>query len=412
MWAEVGVREKGRRRARIVGVDAARALAILGMFASHVGPNPYGGGLDTLVQGVTGRAAALFAFLAGLSLVLMSGRAPLRGWHRDTAAVVTRVLVRAALLIPLGMWLADLDTGVLVILAFYGLYFLLAWPALWLDARTLALLAAGLALLGPIASFLLRRAGDTGEIAYAAPGFDDWHGPGELFRTLFLTGSYPALTWLPFVLAGMAVGRLRVADLRVQRALVGIGGGLAVLGYGGSWLVVELFTGERLARVAAPDTVPELIHGRVGSVPVTDPAWLTVAEGHTGTPFEIVGATGVALALLGLALLACRARIGRILLDPLIAVGAMALTVYTGHLIAIDQWFPLDRGQTWSRLFGFAAAALVLCGLWRHTLRRGPMEAALHLLSAAPARWVRGPSRPVPVPAAPVPDRVADRSEQ
>ncbi|MFI1377935.1 DUF418 domain-containing protein [Embleya sp. NPDC020886] len=399
MRAEVGehgepVEQPASTRARIVGVDVARALAILGMFASHVGPDPYDGGVDTLVQGVSGRASALFAFLAGVSLVLMSGRAPLRGRSRRTSAVVVRVLIRAVLLIPLGMWLADLDTGVLVILAFYGLYFLLAWPALWLDTRALVLLAAGWALLGPIASYLLRRSGGTGDVRYAAPGFDDWQGPGHLFETLFLTGSYPAITWLPFVFAGMAVGRLRLADLRVQRAFVGIGTGLAVLGYGGSWLVVEMFTGDRLARDAEPSGVFDLIHSRVGSVPVSDPAWLTVAEGHTGTPFEIVGAIGVALALLGLTLLACRAWIGRIVLDPLICVGAMALTVYTAHLIVIERWFPLDAAQSWKRLLGFAVTALLLCWIWRHVLRKGPMEAALHVLSAFPARWVRGSTRP------------------
>ncbi|MFI1580743.1 DUF418 domain-containing protein [Embleya sp. NPDC020630] len=408
MWAKTGERRAARRADRIVGVDVARALAVLGMFASHVGPDPYDGGVDTLIQGVTGRASALFAFLAGVSLVLMSGRAPLRGWDRGNAAVVTRVLIRAVLLLPLGMWLADLDTGVLVILAFYGLYFMLAWPALWLSTRTLVWIAAGWALLGPIASFVLRRAGDTGDVRYAAPGFADWwQGPGHMFETLFLTGSYPAITWMPFVLAGMAVGRLRLGERRVQRALVGIGTALAVLGYGGSWVVVRLFTGDRLARIAEPDRVSDVIHGRVGSVPVSDPAWLTVAEGHTGTPFEIVGAIGVALGLLGLALLACRPWLGRIVLDPLISVGSMALTVYTAHLIVIDRWFPLASGETWRRLIGFFVVTMLLCWAWRHTLRKGPMEAALHLLSALPARWVRGAAgggspRPVAASDAPV----------
>ncbi|WP_406280936.1 DUF418 domain-containing protein [Embleya sp. NBC_00896] len=398
MWWPAGDRARrgaGDKPARIVGVDVARALAILGMFASHVGPNPYGGGVDTLVQGVSGRASALFAFLAGLSLVLMSGRTALRGWNRANAAVVTRVVIRGALLIPLGLWLDDLESGVLVILAFYGLYFLLVWPALWLRTRTLAIVAAASALVGPVLSFMLRKSGGTGDIRYAVPGFSDWNGPGDLFETLFLTGSYPAITWLPFVLAGMAVGRLRLEDLRVQRAFVGIGTGLAVLGYGGSWVVVNVFTGDRLAREAGPVGVHDAAHSRIGSVSVSDPAWLTIAEGHTGTPFEIVGATGVALAILGLTLLACRPWLGRIVLDPLISVGAMALTVYTAHLWAIHKWFPLTpQSHTWSRLIGFFVSALLLSWIWRHTLRKGPMEAGLHLLSALPARVVRGAARP------------------
>jgi uncharacterized membrane protein len=377
-------------RARIVGVDLARAVAVLGMFASHVGPDPEAGGVNTILQAASGRASALFAFLAGVSLVLLSGRARLRGWGRAQAAVVTRVVIRAALLIPLGLWLGDLDSGVLVIVAFYGLYFLLAWPALWLRTRTLVIVAAGWAVAGPVVSFMLRASLGVGDVAFGAPGFDDYAGSGDLFETLFLTGSYPAATWLPFVLAGMAVGRLRLTELRVQRVAVGVGTGLAVLGYGGSWVVVNVLgSGARIAREAGPQGVHDAIHARVGSVPVSDPAWLTVAEGHTGTPFEIVGATGVALALLGLALLACRAWIGRIVLDPLISVGAMALTVYTAHLIALDRWF--REGHSWERLAGFWVTALLLCWTWRHTLRKGPMEGALHVLSAGPARLVRGP---------------------
>ena len=381
--------------ARLIGVDVARAIAILGMFASHVGPDPYAGGVDTLIQAVSGRASALFAFLAGVSLTLMSGRAALRGWGRPQAAVVTRVLIRAAALIPLGLWLGDREHGVLVILAFYGLYFLLAWPALWLSGRALVALAAGWALLGPVLSYMLRKSLDLGDIRYGSPGFRDWDGPGDLFETLFLTGSYPAITWMPFVLAGIAVGRLRLSELPVQRALVGVGAGLALLGYGGAWIVVNLLgAGDRLARVAGPTGVEAVLRGRVGTVPVNDPAWLTVAQGHSGTPFEIVGAAGVALAVLGLALLACRPWIGRVVLDPIASIGAMALTVYTAHLLAIEQWFP--RSHTWQRLIGFSVVAALLCWAWRHALRKGPMEAALHVLSAAPARLVRGPTDRTP----------------
>jgi uncharacterized membrane protein YeiB len=300
--------------------------------------------------------------------------------------------VRAVLLIPLGMWLADLDTGVLVILAFYGLYFLLAWPASWLRTRTLMVVAAAWAVLGPVLSFMLRKSGGTGGVRSEVPGFDDFTGYGDLFESLFLTGSYPAITWMPFVLAGMAVGRLRLDEDRVQRALVGIGAGLAVLGYGGSWVVVNVLgTGDRLAREAGDEGVHHMIHARAGSVPVGDPAWLTVAEGHTGTPFEIVGATGVAFAVLGLALIGCRSWLGRVVLDPLVSVGAMALTVYTVHLVVIDEWFPrTPQSHTWERLFGFWISTMLLCWTWRHTLRKGPMEAALHVVSAVPARWVRG----------------------
>ena len=62
--------------ARLVGVDLARAVALLGMMSVHVLPE-----LDA-AEAVTpaylifaGRAAALFALLAGTGLALMTGGA-------------------------------------------------------------------------------------------------------------------------------------------------------------------------------------------------------------------------------------------------------------------------------------------------------------------------------------------------
>jgi peptidoglycan/LPS O-acetylase OafA/YrhL len=62
--------------ARLVGVDLARALAVFGMFTVHVGPAPTpGGGVGDWFLGLaSGRASALFATLAGFSLMLIAGR--------------------------------------------------------------------------------------------------------------------------------------------------------------------------------------------------------------------------------------------------------------------------------------------------------------------------------------------------
>ena len=64
--------------ARLVGLDVARCLALLGMVAAHVlDERTPDGDLTARAQLVDGRAAALFAVLAGVSLVLMSRRT---GW--------------------------------------------------------------------------------------------------------------------------------------------------------------------------------------------------------------------------------------------------------------------------------------------------------------------------------------------
>ena len=70
------------------------------------------------------RASALFAVLAGVSLVLM---------HRRTYAGAG-LAVRALLVALLGLALGELETGLAIILTYYGLLFLMGLPFLGLRA--------------------------------------------------------------------------------------------------------------------------------------------------------------------------------------------------------------------------------------------------------------------------------------
>ena len=62
----------GTSRGRLIGLDVARCLALLGMVATHVlDERTPGGDLTTAQWLAGGRASALFAVLAGVSLALM-----------------------------------------------------------------------------------------------------------------------------------------------------------------------------------------------------------------------------------------------------------------------------------------------------------------------------------------------------
>lgn len=84
-----------RAQGRLVGLDAARFLALLGMMATHLLATRSDSGDPTWVAEVlSGRASALFALLAGVSLSLMTGGPrPLRGEAR--VARSAGLLVRA-----------------------------------------------------------------------------------------------------------------------------------------------------------------------------------------------------------------------------------------------------------------------------------------------------------------------------
>ncbi len=201
------LRTSGESSGRLIGVDVARALALFGMAATHIYPGfQPDGDLHWSHAVASGRASALFALLAGVGLALSTGGTdPLTG--RDLGAARGGVLTRAVLLTLIGLLLGSVESPPLVILAYYGLLFLVAVPFLGLSARVLAVLAVAAALVTPLVSHLLRQQIDPTPIAEPA-------GP-DLLVELFLTGTYPVLTWTTYLFAAMAVGRLPLRRLSV-----------------------------------------------------------------------------------------------------------------------------------------------------------------------------------------------------
>lgn len=267
-----GVREGEQpSTARLIGLDLARGLAVFGMYAVHVGPAPgQGGVIGFLMDLAQGRSSALFAVLAGFAVALITGRRTPKTGQAGRQAVA-KVVVRAVILLALGTALTMTGTPVVPILAFYGLFFLLVLPLYRLGARPLALIAAGWALVGPQLLYVLRPV--VGDRAFPTVGQADG------IVSLFFTGGYPALTWVPFVIAGMAVARLDLAAtaVRIRLALTGVA--LAVTGYGGSWLALRLVPGaaEAVRKAEGGSSMSSSSPGGVGLFGDT-PAGLLVAS--------------------------------------------------------------------------------------------------------------------------------------
>lgn len=440
--AGAGVRgERAGPRERLPGVDAARGVALLGVFVAHMGvplallltgaPDAYsvwdgdrsGPGMLVveLVSGaVSGRSAALFAFLAGVSLVLVAGRTR-PGTLPERNRVRVRVAVRALLLIAVGYGLATLGS-LSVILHYYGVYFLLAIPLLWLRTRHLAALAVAVALIGPQATWAAQELpvalgwseeyagewtpeekaeweatwGDPEWVAEKEAYWSSLEASGEdpfaeeagvtedipLFSLgmvegpldLLVFGLYPATVFLAYVLAGMVAARAGLRSRKVHWWLVGGGAGLAALGYG-----VSLLLSGPLARF-----LPGGEHGM----------WRTALEAysHSNTTFEVLGNTGVAMAVLGLCLLLTGTRPMRVLLYPVAAMGAMTLTLYTAHGVVLWAVFGglLPGWAGWVETYTVEAVvvcSLVFATVWRLTLGAGPMERPVTAASRAVARW-------------------------
>lgn len=394
-------------RGRILGVDAARALALVGMFATHL--LPLGAGDAPTWTGLIadGRSSALFAVLAGVGVALSTrevraargtrgtvglratgvaragdargtgsggaaGNGPAAGGVRAPSAgrahlgAAAGLLVRGAMVGLLGLALADLDPPVAVILAYYALLFAVAAPLLRLPTAALAAGAVLAGALAPVLSMVARAGGPTGP--GDQPGIAALAEPGPLFETLALTGYYPVLTWTTYLLAGMAVGRLDLRRHVVAVRLLAGGAALAVSAAAVSALLLGPGGG------AAALGVTELRRRAYGTTPTEPWWWLAVDAPHTGTPLDLAHTTGTALAVLGAMLLL--ARWSRAAVWVPAAVGAAPLTLYTAHVVAVTAYAGdgTDETSVWLANVAGAVAvgtALALCG------RRGPLESAV-----------------------------------
>ncbi|MEV7971387.1 DUF418 domain-containing protein [Sphaerisporangium sp. NPDC088356] len=372
---------------RLAGVDLARAIALFGMFAVHVGPDPanVGGIPGAFLELFRGRSSALFATLAGLSLVLISGRThPKTG--REGRQVKARIALRALILIVLGTGLTMLGTHISVIIPYYGVYFLLALPLLLRGAATLTAAATLVALVGPFLTFAPLVIPESWLDTFAA--YDPVNAlDGRGFIDLVLVGAYPAVTWMAYVFAGMALGRADLEAVRVRKRLAATGCALVAAGYGGSWLVLHVFTDLHLAVDAAAARGSASAAEQDGSLTER----LLVASPHSGTTFELVGNVGVAILVIVLAVsaLAALPRLRRIA-SPVIAIGSMSLSAYVAHILAV-RYVDAEGllGSTGAVLVALVLLSVFFAALWSRFFRRGPLEHLLHAATAGPAKLVR-----------------------
>ena len=338
---------------RIAGVDIARGFAILGMFVAHAIPR-----VDDAELFVDGRSSILFATLAGVSLGIMTGlERPLeRGRRTDRIA---SIVLRALILLLLGATLGLLGSEVAVILDYYASRYLLWTPTLFIPRWVLAALAGLLAVASPALALLAAEASPTGRERV------------DLVLHYLLIGDYPALVWLPFLLAGLLAARSGLGRPRTQLWMVAAGALAAVLGYGAAALLPGV-----------------------------------TAEAHSGSTAEVLGSGGVAIAVIGALLWLTapeRAGIGRTLaavLRPIGAAGSMALTLYTLQILTLAVFAGLREASGgaiaypgWPLLIGLTLTSLLFASLWRRFLGTGPLERVLALTTRAPGSAGREPGR-------------------
>ena len=369
----------GPRGRRLLGVDAVRGLALVGMVLTHLTPEVVDGRVTLAHEVAAGRSSAAFAVLAGTGLALATGgTSPLRGRARRAAAA--GIAVRAAVVALLGALLGLLDPGIAIILVYYGVFFLLALPLLGLRARTAAAVAVLAGLATPVASHLLRPLLPAPDYANPTVG-SLLADPVTSFWTITVTGYYPALTWTTYLAAGVAVGRLPLRRGAVAVGLVVTGALVAVTSLLASRAALSAGGRDALVAATEPGSRPRATvttgSQLFGTTPTDSWWWLAVDAAHTGTPADLLGTAGTAVAAVGVGLLV--ARVAGRLLVPLAAVGATTLSWYCLHVAV----FATGAGLGTPYLAWVVQVVVALGGaplLLRH-VRRGPLEAVVHAAS-------------------------------
>ncbi|WP_341360958.1 heparan-alpha-glucosaminide N-acetyltransferase domain-containing protein [Georgenia sp. M64] len=386
----VAARSRLLDRRRLLGVDVARGIALIGMMSVHVMPSLAPDGAVTWAYRLfAGRASALFAVLAGLSLILA-----LKGEKDAPPEFGARrgILGRAAVVAAVGLFLGSLGSGVAIILVHYAVLFAIGALFIGMGARPLLLTATAWMVLSPVVGHLLRQDMPAGP--GASPSLASLADPGQLVLTILLTGYYPVLQWTGYVLVGMALGRLPLRRTAIGLWLLVIGVLLAVaaklvsavlLGPAGG---LDRLTVPRSSALAGRELGTILQTGMYGTTPTSSWWWLAVSTPHSAVPLDLLHTTGTAVAVIGGCLVlvtGLRAR-WRWLVLPVAAAGSMTLTLYTLHVTSLAVIRGVTSATTTSptALWAVSVVVAVLLALaWQLTGRRGPLENVASVMSAA-----------------------------
>ncbi len=322
-------------------IDIARGIAVMGMMVEHLiptegAPSQLGRLVNTASGWFTGRSAALFFVLAGMSWAIQMDQRPSAGDHQ------WYVLRRAVALIAVGCILH-----------------LTVWP-------TEVLIAIGCAL--PIATFV-RRGKDRAVwivlvvIVFSIPFVgniarpwvaQDWNDAGEpllnwstCFRLVFFDGCYPLMPWLAFVFAGMVA-------IQVQsRRILWFTGAAAVV----SFVLVGVH--QLQPAIESPFAI-EWVPTSIPFLLVCGGAAFAVMFGIEALPQKV--ATSSVSEWLG-------------------CFGRMSLTHYIGHILLVvlpmRQWYPAEEWPTRIgviAMVGYLIIAIPFSVLWLRRFYRGPIE--------------------------------------
>lgn len=354
---------------RIIGIDVARALAVIGMiivnFKIAFG-NTGNTILKSFVQLFEGKAAATFVFLAGVGIAFMSN-STIR--EKDTVRLrrtKIRILKRAVFLFIVGLlyipiWEAD-------ILHFYGIYMLIVLFVIN-SSRTIILGTALFFIL--IYPFLLFLWNYDVHWDFSTFEYHNFWTPEGFITNLFFNGFHPVIPWCSFMLIGLWYGKQNLND---SKFLVK-----------STWMGLLAFL---LVQVVSKVSIFILSDGN----PVADAEIEQVLGTSPMPPLPLYMLTGSSFAIFATSICVLVAKKYKNLkvVELLKKTGQLALTFYVAHvvigMIAVYLFDPSKMGSySISFSLGYALVFSALCILfahfWNKKHKMGPLEWAMRKIT-------------------------------
>ncbi|AND15301.1 heparan-alpha-glucosaminide N-acetyltransferase domain-containing protein [Rathayibacter tritici] len=363
------------RPERIIALDIARFLALIGMFAEHLLTTRHPGPFQEVV---TGFPSTMFAVLGGVSVAITTRSLLTAG--RPLAACVS-VAVRGLIIAVIGLVLGAVPLIIVMVLAYYGVALVAVAFVLWLPTAVLVIMAAVLTVAGPHLILWARTTSPDGPVA--SPSFEN---PHDFLQTVFFTGFYPAITWITYLLIGLCAGRMLISGRRLAAVAVLIPGAVMAAAGFASDLLSRPAIVSALESVGMPsDKAGELVISQGYGTPL-GAGWLAVlnATPHTGTTADVLRTAGTALVVLALLILILQ-RDSRPLALPVRVIahaGSAPLTLYLGHffgfyaVLGLSVLTKTEWLVTGPNAFVLHVLAALAIGAYLHaTARRGPLEA-------------------------------------
>ncbi len=347
---------------RIIGIDVARALAVIGMiivnFKVAFGENG-SNLLSFFIRFFDGKAAATFVVLAGVGLALMTNSALKKNNPIKLKAIRKRIAKKAIFLFIVGVsylpiWPAD-------ILHFYGIYMGVLIFLLSSKEKTILVSTIFLIIVFPILMMLWNY--DTGWNFDSLVYQDFWTIKGFV-RNLFYNGFHPVIPWSAFMLFGYWFGKQDLNNTKfVIKAFL-----ISIIVFTGiqavSYLSISFLSegnqesAQELVQILGTNPMPPL-------------------------PIYMFNGIAIAITIISACILVAKRYENTIIIIALNKTGQLALTFYVAHVLigmGIVEAINPEKMRHYSITFSviYALAFSIVCVLfaviWKKHKTSGPLE--------------------------------------